>query len=188
MANTRTASRIGQRWYEKRRCPPGRRLSHLLRKGPVGGQPPGLWTMCGISGYAGADLREFLPAMCGALRHRGPDDSGTWSDREAGVGLGHRRLAIIDLTPTGHQPMCSDDKQIWLVYNGEVYNFNELRATLVAKGIKFRGTSDTEVVLRLYQEEGIEGLRQLNGIFAFAIWDARSRELFLARDQVGCKP
>ncbi len=126
--------------------------------------------------------------MCDAMVHRGPDDEGQWSDQQAEVGLGHRRLSIIDLSPTGHQPMSNEDKSVWISYNGEIYNFRELRNELEGKGHTFHGTSDTEVLLHLYEEHGVECLNKLNGIFAFAVWDAGKRRLILARDHAGVKP
>jgi asparagine synthase (glutamine-hydrolysing) len=121
-----------------------------------------------------------------ALSHRGPDDRGEYADGP--VWLGHTRLSIIDLSPAGHQPMLSDDGQIVLTYNGEIYNYRDLRAELEQAGIQFRGTSDTEVLLRLYEARGLEMLIALNGIFAFAIYDRRHQELLLVRDQLGVKP
>ncbi|MBC7546019.1 MAG: asparagine synthase (glutamine-hydrolyzing) [Candidatus Sericytochromatia bacterium] len=117
--------------------------------------------------------------------HRLDDDhAGATGD----VLLGHRRLSIIDLSVGGHQPMASEDRQVWISYNGEIYNFAELRADLEAKGHHFLSHSDTEVLLRLYEDEGEAGIRRLNGIFAFAIWDGRQRKLILGRDRFGCKP
>lgn len=129
-------------------------------------------------GYDIAGARDVLV-------HRGPDDSGLYRDR--GVVLGHRRLSIIDIDG-GHQPMLSADGKICLVFNGEIYNFRELRSTLEAKGHRFRTRSDTEVLLALYAEHGIAGFSRLNGIFAFAIWDKRDDSLHLVRDQMGIKP
>src|SRR5687768_9468426 len=106
--------------------------------------------MCGISGYAGSFAPELLRAANGLLAHRGPDDSGEYVDRAAGIGLAHRRLSIIDLSPLGHQPMMSEDETVVLVYNGEIYNFRELREELEARGYRFRGSSDTEVLVQLY--------------------------------------
>jgi asparagine synthase (glutamine-hydrolysing) len=126
--------------------------------------------------------------MNALVAHRGPDDEGLWTDREAGVALGHRRLAIIDLSPEGRQPMTNEDGTIHLVFNGEIYNFEELREELVAKGHRFRSRSDTEVIVHLYEEEGPAVVERLNGIFALALWDARKRELLVARDHLGVKP
>jgi asparagine synthase (glutamine-hydrolysing) len=144
--------------------------------------------MCGIAGYAGLHDPALLQQMCGAMAYRGPDDEGIWCDREEGIGLGHRRLSIIDISPAGHQPMLTDSGRTVIAYNGEVYNFQELRTQLEARGRRFRSHSDTEVILQLYEEEGIECLGQLNGMFALAIWDAASRRLLLARDHAGIKP
>ena len=144
--------------------------------------------MCGIIGFYGDRTEEALAESCALLSHRGPDDHGTYFSSREGIGLAHTRLAILDLTAHGHQPMQSQDGQITLVYNGEIYNFRELKQTLEADGYQFQSGSDTEVLLALYQRYGMEMLRQLNGIFAFALWDARERSLFLARDALGVKP
>jgi asparagine synthase (glutamine-hydrolysing) len=144
--------------------------------------------MCGICGYVGDHRPELLEAMCARMVHRGPDDQGVWFDERAEVGLGHRRLSIIDTSPAGHQPMPNADETIWLSYNGEIYNFLEHRKDLESKGYRFRGNSDSEVLLYLYEEYGIEFLKKLNGIFALAIWDGKKRRLLLARDHVGIKP
>lgn len=144
--------------------------------------------MCGIVGFSGS----FAPAGLGqanrAQAHRGPDDSGQFFSADAGIGLGHVRLSILDLSHLGHQPMVSDDGLVVLVFNGEIYNFRELRAELEAIGRHFRGHSDTEVLLQLYAASGERMLARLNGIFAFAIWDERNQSLFLARDALGVKP
>ena len=127
--------------------------------------------------------------MAHQLAHRGPDDSGAWTDVKAGTALGHRRLSILDLSPTGRQPMVSEGGRFVITYNGEVYNFQELRRELEALGHTFRGHSDTEVVLAAIARWGIEeALPRMNGMFAFALWDAHSRTLTLARDRVGKKP
>lgn len=123
-----------------------------------------------------------------AIAHRGPDGDGIFHDEPNGVGLAHRRLAIIDLTESGHQPMVSEDGGTIITYNGEIYNYRELAAELRHLGWTFRGTSDTEVLLALFRQYGTEMLSKLNGIFSFAIWDQRRRELFVARDGVGVKP
>jgi asparagine synthase (glutamine-hydrolysing) len=145
--------------------------------------------MCGIAGFINrhgepADA-ELLRAMTGILAHRGPDGDGFWI--EGPVALGHRRLAIIDLG-TGAQPMTNDGATGWITYNGELYNFRELRADLERQGFVFRTTSDTEVVLQAYLAHGVDCVRHFRGMFAFAIWDAPRRRLFLARDRVGIKP
>jgi asparagine synthase (glutamine-hydrolysing) len=146
--------------------------------------------MCGIYGKirfdGGAVTAAEVERACDAMRHRGPDDAGVFVD--GSVGLGHRRLSIIDLSPLGHQPMASDDGRLRLVFNGEIYNFRELRRELEAEGHAFRSRTDTEVLLRLFQETGPGCVERLRGMFAFAIWDSRDRTLFLARDRVGKKP
>ncbi len=146
--------------------------------------------MCGICGkinFNGEPVDEaLLKRMASSLIHRGPDDEGIYS--KGSVGLGHRRLSIIDLSSAGHQPMCNEDGSIWIVLNGEIYNFRELKHELEKKGHVFRSHSDTEVILHLYEEEGPDCIKGLRGMFAFAIWDERDRSLFLARDRVGKKP
>ncbi len=147
--------------------------------------------VCGIAGrynfFSGAPVRgELLKKMCDLLAHRGPDGQGIFHDGP--LGLGHRRLAVIDLTEQAHQPMMSDDGNVCITYNGEIYNFRELRISLEAVGYHFRSQSDTEVVLAAYREYGVKCLHHLRGMFAFAIWDAREKMLFLARDRVGKKP
>ena len=144
--------------------------------------------MCGIVGYCGDFDASRLEPASELLAHRGPDGAGVWASVEEGVGLAHRRLAIIDPSPAGAQPMLSDDGRVIIVYNGEVYNYRELRKELKEKGERFRGHSDTEVILKLYCRQGKEMLKSLQGIFALAIWDRRSRELLLARDRLGVKP
>lgn len=146
--------------------------------------------MCGIVGYldpaVGVDQGvSILDRMCAAIRHRGPDDHGRMAG--PGVGFGMQRLSIVDLSH-GHQPMTSDDGRVWLVFNGEIYNHSELRARHRARGRVFRTQSDTEVVLAQYELFGLDGLRDLNGMFAFAIWDGRRNELHLVRDRMGVKP
>ncbi|HIG69291.1 MAG TPA: asparagine synthase (glutamine-hydrolyzing) [Myxococcales bacterium] len=144
--------------------------------------------MCGIAGYAGLHDPELLRPMTDAMIHRGPDDSGTWYDADAEIGFGHRRLAIIDLSPAGRQPMSNADESIFITYNGELYNYLEHRERLAKKGYPFRSNSDTEVMIALYETMGIDFLNELNGIFAFALWDAKKRRLILARDHAGVKP
>lgn len=144
--------------------------------------------MCGIAGFWGDFEPELLDRMTDVLAHRGPDDRGTWHDRTTGVGLGHRRLSILDLSAAGHQPMGSPDEDVVIVYNGEVFNFRELRSGLEADGVSFRSDTDTEVLLHLYLRDGPDFLGALNGMFALALWDRRSRELLLARDGIGVKP
>jgi asparagine synthase (glutamine-hydrolysing) len=144
--------------------------------------------MCGIAGFSGSFKEELLGRMARAIAHRGPDDSGISFLREEGIGLAHRRLSIIDLSSAGHQPMWSEDHSVGITYNGEIYNYRELRKELLDDGFAFRGNSDTEVLLQLYRRDGEEMLARLNGIFAFAIWDGVRRSLFLARDHLGVKP
>lgn len=144
--------------------------------------------MCGLLGFSGPFEMAALQAGLRAIAHRGPDDSGVFADAAAGVGLGFVRLSIQDLSPLGHQPMHSADGQVVIVFNGEIFNFRELRAELEANGHAFRGHSDTEVLLQLYLAEGEAMLPRLNGMFAFAIWDARKQALLLARDAMGVKP
>jgi asparagine synthase (glutamine-hydrolysing) len=126
--------------------------------------------------------------MADSLAHRGPDGEGVWIDGTARAALAHRRLAIIDLSLTGAQPMQDASGRYTISYNGEIYNYRELREGLEAKGVAFRGTSDTEVLLELFAHEGDHCIKKLNGIFAFAIWDAETGVLFLARDALGVKP
>jgi asparagine synthase (glutamine-hydrolysing) len=126
--------------------------------------------------------------MAASLTHRGPDDEGIWVDPAGRVALGNRRLAIIDLSPAGHQPMQDPSGDVVLTYNGEIYNFPDLRDELAASGYRFRGRSDTEVILALYLREGLQVARRLRGMFAFAIWDGRTRQLVLGRDRLGIKP
>jgi asparagine synthase (glutamine-hydrolysing) len=146
--------------------------------------------MCGIAGVFNLNGEPVSPVvlrrMTDAVAHRGPDGEGFYAD--GFVGLGHRRLAIIDLSPAGHQPMVSRDNQVVITYNGEVYNFQELRAELEALGHQFRSRTDSEVVLNAWAEWGPACVSKLNGMFAFAIWDKREQSLFLVRDRYGIKP
>ena len=152
--------------------------------------------MCGFVGCfdlrardKASDMAQTIDAMAATLAHRGPDDSGAWVDESAGIALGFRRLSILDLTPTGHQPMVSADGCYVLVLNGEVYNYRELRKELIQAGMTFRGGSDTEVVLAAVVQWGLAAaLQRLNGMFAFAMWDRRERQVTLARDRIGIKP
>jgi asparagine synthase (glutamine-hydrolysing) len=152
--------------------------------------------MCGIAGMVDFTGRptnpEVLRAMTDTLTHRGPDDEGFYhSDSNGGgvsVGLGHRRLSIIDLSPNGRQPMANETEDVWMVFNGEIYNFRQLRDELVRKGHQFRSQTDCEVVLHAYEEYGAGCVERLNGMFAFALWDERAQRLLLARDRVGKKP
>lgn len=146
--------------------------------------------MCGICGvirFDGAPVTALeMAAMNERLAHRGPDGEGLHLD--GNLGLGHRRLAILDLTPAGHQPMSYGDGRWWITYNGEIYNFLEVRSELEARGHRFRSDSDTEVILAAYAEWGSDCLHRFNGMWAFAIWDSQERTLFLARDRFGVKP
>ncbi|MGH9647395.1 MAG: asparagine synthase (glutamine-hydrolyzing), partial [Bryobacteraceae bacterium] len=144
--------------------------------------------MCGIAGF-------FLPQrpadetrvrlMCDQIRHRGPDDEGFHV--QDGCAIGMRRLSIIDLS-TGHQPMSNEDGTVWVVFNGEIYNYQELRQDLIARGHRFRTHSDTETLVHLYEEHGTAGFEKLRGMFAYALWDSRQRSLHLVRDRFGKKP
>ncbi len=144
--------------------------------------------MCGLVGIAGplAEREATVRRMAARIAHRGPDDEGFWHD--AGCALGHRRLSIIDLSPAGRQPMANEDGAVQLVWNGEIYNFAELRAELEKKGHTFRSRTDGEVIVHLYEEEGVGFVRRLRGMFAIGLWDARERRLVLARDHFGQKP
>jgi asparagine synthase (glutamine-hydrolysing) len=148
--------------------------------------------MCGIAGIVATDSDRQIEAQCGAMEqallHRGPDDGGLFVDDERRVALANRRLAIIDLSPAGHMPMFSPDGRLTIVFNGEIYNYRELRGELLGRGVPLRSESDTEVILQLYRERGPACLQALNGMFALAIWDAHDRTLFLARDRLGKKP
>jgi asparagine synthase (glutamine-hydrolysing) len=146
--------------------------------------------MCGIAGI-GLVAGERVPGdlvdrMRDAMAHRGPDDAGTHCD--GAVGLANRRLAIIDLSEAGHQPMCNEDGSVWLAYNGEIYNFRELREELVGLGHTFSSNTDTEVVLHAYESWGLDCLLKFNGMFAFCLWDTREKVLLMARDRFGIKP
>ena len=143
--------------------------------------------MCGIAGSTEAD-RSVLATMALRLAHRGPDGEGVWQEKPGGMGLAHRRLAIIDLSPSGAQPMVSPCGRHAIVFNGEIYNYRELKAELEAKGEHFSSSSDTEVLLALLRREGLSGLDKLVGMFAFAWWNGEKGELLLARDRLGIKP
>ena len=152
--------------------------------------------MCGIAGFLNSasnelsrEINEISSAMNSSLQHRGPDDHGVWIDENAGVALVHRRLSVLDLSPAGHQPMISADERFVIVYNGEVYSYQPIAAELAANGLKFRGHSDTEVILNSFAESGIEAtLKRMIGMFAIALWDRRDRTLTLIRDRLGIKP
>ncbi|MBN2346319.1 MAG: asparagine synthase (glutamine-hydrolyzing) [Candidatus Aminicenantes bacterium] len=141
--------------------------------------------MCGICGFTWED-EAIVRAMADEMAHRGPDQSGFHC--APGIALGHRRLSIIDLSENGRQPIANEDGSLWLVHNGEIYNFREVKRWLEGRNHVFRSRSDSEVILHAYEEEGIDCLRRLNGMFAFALWDARRRRLILARDRLGEKP
>ncbi len=146
--------------------------------------------MCGIAGYFGVPDAHIPPetllrGMLAELRHRGPDGEGT--SHGDGYGFAHTRLSIIDLS-AGAQPMANDDESVWITFNGEIFNYVELREELIARGRNFRTHSDTEVIIRLYEEMGPDCVERLNGDFAFAIWDARRRQVMLARDRMGVRP
>lgn len=147
--------------------------------------------MCGICGIINFDSERTvtqaeIERMDSQLLHRGPDDRGFWLGKR--IGLGHTRLSIIDLTKAARQPMSNEDGSIWIIYNGEIYNFQELRKRLESRGHRFKSKSDTEVIIHLYEEEGIECLTHLRGMFAFGLWDESQQLLFLARDRLGQKP
>jgi asparagine synthase (glutamine-hydrolysing) len=146
--------------------------------------------MCGICGVVSAHSnaidRDLIVRMTSTLAHRGPDDAGV--EVMDGAGLGFRRLSILDLSPTGHQPMATPDRNAWITFNGEIYNFRELRTELELTGHIFRGSSDTEVLLSLYSEYGLDMFSRLNGMFAMAIFDRRRKAVLLARDRMGKKP
>ncbi len=148
--------------------------------------------MCGIAGFVCHDgelerhVRDLTSAVA-CLRHRGPDDQGTWTNAR-GTGLGHRRLSIIDLSERGHQPMQSADGRLVMVFNGEIYNYSEIREALRALGHSFPGNGDSEVILSAFQEWGVDAVQRFIGMFAIALWDERDRTLHLLRDRVGVKP
>ena len=147
--------------------------------------------MCGIAGVvlsAPTPDRDFLVRMRDTMTHRGPDDAGVWWSADGLTGLAHRRLAIIDLSAKGHQPMVDESGELCITFNGEIYNYKELRAELEQRGHHFRTATDTEVILEAYRAWGDKCLDWLNGMFAFALYDARTRQLFLARDRAGEKP
>src|SRR5579863_9090139 len=146
--------------------------------------------MCGICGIFFSDRqrhveRDAVAGMNRRIVHRGPDDEGLFV--EENVGLAMRRLSIIDVK-TGHQPLCNETRDVWIVYNGEIYNHAELRVALESKGHRYRTHSDTETIVHLYEEYGRDCVKHLRGMFAFAIWDRRKRVLFAARDRLGIKP
>src|SRR6201997_3963882 len=141
--------------------------------------------MCGIAGvlqFNGAPVnRDVVASMTAILAHRGPDGEGLYFGK--GIGLGHRRLAILDLTEGGKQPLSNEDGTVWVTFNGEIYNYVELREQLIQKGHQFVTSSDTEVIVPLYEEEGEEFVAHLRGMFAIGLWDARNTRLLLTRDR-----
>lgn len=148
--------------------------------------------MCGIAGYCTTKNqfvdKTILIKMRDTLSHRGPDDKGIYISPDKYVGLAHRRLSIIDLSERGHQPMSNEDRTVWITYNGEIYNFQEIKQDLEKKGHVFKNNSDTEVIIHAYEEFGNSCLNYFNGMFAFAIYDFKKKEVFLARDRFGIKP
>ncbi len=146
--------------------------------------------MCGIAGIVGSrrlapEDAERARRMGAVLSHRGPDESGFHLDDQAA--LAHRRLSIVDLA-TGQQPMCNEDRSLWISYNGEIYNHADIRPTLEAAGHRYRTKSDTETIVHAYEQWGADCVHRFRGMFAFAIWDARRERLLLARDRLGIKP
>ncbi|HOC32105.1 MAG TPA: asparagine synthase (glutamine-hydrolyzing), partial [Armatimonadota bacterium] len=131
--------------------------------------------------------KRLLQRMNDFLQHRGPDDEGFYYDEAAGLGLGHRRLSIIDLN-TGHQPLSNEDGTVWIVFNGEIYNYRDLRLELQALGHRFKTKTDTEVIVHAYEQWGMDSFPRLNGMYAFALWDGKTQTLILARDPYGVKP
>lgn len=142
--------------------------------------------MCGIVGFVGGGDQNIIEKMMHSIHHRGPDDGGFF--HKENIWLGHRRLSILDLSPLGHQPMESLSRQTVIVFNGEIYNFQELKKELEKKGYAFRGGSDTEIILALYEEEGTESFKKMDGMFALALYDKKTGRLVLARDRMGKKP
>lgn len=141
--------------------------------------------MCGITGFVGVDNQPLLQSMCRIMAHRGPDDEGFYV--APGVGLAMRRLAVIDLT-SGHQPIANENKDVWVVFNGEIYNYDDLRRDLVERGHVLATASDTETIVHLYEDYGLDFVQHLRGMFAIALWDVKLRRLVLARDRIGEKP
>lgn len=150
--------------------------------------------MCRIAGFwdfhhnQRYDVETTIRAMRDSLSHGGPDDAGVYAHRNIALALGHRRLSILDLSPLGHQPMSNDRGTVWITYNGEVYNFKEVREELIKKHYAFLSNSDTEVILKAYEEWGLESVQKFRGMFAFALWDENKQELILCRDRAGVKP
>jgi len=148
--------------------------------------------MCGITGIINFNKspvnKALLKDMNDIIHYRGPDDEGFYYDDNNGIGFGHRRLSIIDLSPLGHQPMSNDEETLWITYNGEVYNYLEIKDELKSKGYSFKSTSDTEVIIKAYEEWGEDCVKHFNGMWAFALWDKKNNKLFCSRDRFGIKP
>jgi len=147
--------------------------------------------ICGVFNYANTSFEiteGLITRMRDTMVHRGPDDGGVYISPDRKIGLGHRRLSIIDLSSAGHQPMSNEDRSLWLIYNGEIYNHQWLRKGLQSKGHIYQSSTDTETILHLYEEKGIDCVRDFEGMFAFALWDSKKRRLFLVRDRIGEKP
>jgi len=145
----------------------------------------GIWDLTYKGNY---DIDGVMAGMRDCLIYGGPDDAGIYTEKEKGLALGHRRLSILDLSRRGHQPMSNDDRSVWITYNGEAYNFGEVRDSLEAIGYRFKSTGDTEVVLKAYQEWGMQAIHRFRGMYSFALWDTRKEKLILCRDRVGVKP
>ena len=141
--------------------------------------------MCGIAGFTWED-KSLIRKMTRAIQHRGPDDEGFYIDKD--ISLGHRRLSILDLSEKGHQPMFTEDDNYVIIFNGEIYNYPQLKEQLIKLRYRFSSNSDTEAILHGYQEYGVKVLQHLDGMFTFALWDRRKKELVLARDRLGKKP
>ena len=149
--------------------------------------------MCRIAGILSPSLsleenQAMVKEMCNTLKHGGPDDEGFYSDAEHKLVLGHRRLALIDLSPGGHQPMCYENERYWISYNGELYNYIEIKEELVSAGYQFKSASDTEVILAAFAAWGTNAFKRFNGMFAFALWDSQLATIYLVRDRMGIKP
>src|SRR5712691_8643074 len=150
--------------------------------------------MCGICGIyeygvSGPRVTETLVVrMRDTMTHRGPDDAGIYVSDDRTVGLGNRRLAIVDLSPAGRNPMPNEDGRVWITFHGEIYNHESLRPALEARGHRYRSRTDTETIIHLYEELGLDFVRDLEGDFAIGLWDERARRIVLARDRIGVKP
>src|SRR5262245_31717406 len=150
--------------------------------------------MCGIVGIYeyGVTVPTVSEALIAQMRdrmtHRGPDDAGTYVNADRRLGFGHRRLSIVDLSPAGHNPMPNEDESIWITFNGEIYNHEKLRESLISAGHSYRSRTDTETIIHLYEERGLDFVHDIEGDFAIALWDADRERLVLARDRAGVKP